>query len=88
MQEEILAMSFVRERVRGGFELGRSGQGKKGLVQVGLGVAVEVSLSLANLEQRAKMERVMTSLAHREALGPPGLIPFGAPVWQNSSSVT
>jgi hypothetical protein len=66
--------------------LGTTRQGRKGVVQVGLGVAVEVSLSLANLEQRAKMERVMTSLAHREALGP-GLI-LGARVWQKSSTVT
>ena len=62
------------------------GQGGESGAQVDLCVAIEVPLADEPAEAGKDMERVMTSLAQREASGP-GLI-FEAWEWQKSSAMT
>lgn len=61
-------------------------QGGEGIEQLGLGVAIGVPLAGESGPPGAKMARVMTSLAQRDACGP-GLL-FGRWEWQKSSTMT
>ena len=77
-------MSWVQERTRR-LNCERLGQGREGIEQVGLGVAVEVPLA-CETGPLGKMVRVMISLSEREAWGPGRF--FGGWEWQKSSTVT